>query len=58
MGRLIDWGFFSNLLDVAKCAKKAHHEGTTLREATLSLGLLDGETFDKLVRPELMLYPE
>ncbi|KAK4705128.1 fumarate hydratase, class II, partial [Phenoliferia sp. Uapishka_3] len=43
---------------VAKCAKKAHKEGTTLREATLALGLLDGETFDKLVRPELMLYPD
>lgn len=44
--------------DVAKCAKKAHKEGTTLKEATLSLGLLDSETFDKLVRPEKMLYPD
>ena len=41
--------------DVAKCAKKAHREGKTLREATLELGFLDGETFDKLVRPEFML---
>ena len=46
------------LTDVAKCAKKAHKEGTTLKEATVALGLLDGETFDKLVRPELMLYPD
>lgn len=46
------------IADVAKCAKKAHKEGTTLKEATVALGLLDGETFDKLVRPELMLYPD
>jgi fumarate hydratase class II len=45
-------------LDVAKCAKKAHKEGKTLKEATLELGLLDGKTFDELVRPELMLYPD
>lgn len=44
--------------NVAKCAKKAHKEGKTLKEATVELGLLDGETFDKLVRPELMLYPD
>ncbi|GAA5986765.1 hypothetical protein JCM5350_000531 [Sporobolomyces pararoseus] len=44
--------------NVAKCAKKAHKEGTTLKEATLALGLLDSETFDKLVRPEKMLYPD
>ncbi|KAM0746597.1 aspartate ammonia lyase [Meredithblackwellia eburnea MCA 4105] len=44
--------------NVAKCAKKAHKEGTTLREATLALGLLDGETFDAVVRPELMLGPD
>lgn len=44
--------------NVAKCAKKAHKEGTTLKEATLSLGLLDGEEFDKIVRPELMLGPD
>ncbi|KNZ46570.1 fumarate hydratase, mitochondrial [Puccinia sorghi] len=43
---------------VAKCAKKAHKEGTTLKEATLSLGLLDGAEFDKIVRPELMLGPD
>lgn len=44
--------------DVAKCAKKAHKEGLTLKEATVALGMLDGETFDKLVRPELMLGPD
>lgn len=43
--------------NAAKCAKKAHKEGTTLKEATLSLGLLDSEEFDRLVRPELMIGP-
>lgn len=45
-------------LDVAKCAKKAHKEGTTLKEATVALGLLTPEEFDEKVRPELMLYPD
>ncbi|KAF9072296.1 fumarate hydratase [Rhodocollybia butyracea] len=44
--------------NVAKCAKKAHKEGTTLKEATVSLGLLSPEEFDQKVRPELMLYPD
>ncbi|KAK4055737.1 fumarase fum1 [Microbotryomycetes sp. JL201] len=44
--------------NVAKCAKKAHKEGTTLKEAVTSLGMLSGEEFDKLVRPELMLGPD
>jgi len=44
--------------NVAKCAKKAHKEGTTLKEATVALGYLSGEEFDEKVRPELMLYPD
>ena len=52
--RFTDW-FVS---DVAKCAKKAHQEGTTLKEATVALGYLTAEEFDEKVRPELMLYPE
>ncbi|KAG8936474.1 fumarase fum1 [Tulasnella sp. 419] len=44
--------------NVAKAAKKAHKEGTTLKEATVSLGLLTPEEFDQKVRPELMLYPD
>ncbi|MDI1482320.1 class II fumarate hydratase [Polyangium sp. y55x31] len=39
----------------ARIAKKAHAEGTTLREATLALGLLTGEEFDAIVRPERMI---
>ncbi|QRV83677.1 fumarate hydratase, class II [Ceratobasidium sp. AG-Ba] len=44
--------------NVAKAAKKAHKEGTTLKEATVSLGFLTPEEFDAKVRPELMLYPD
>ena len=41
----------------AEIAKKAHHEGTTLKEATLSLGYLTETEFDDLVRPENMVGP-
>jgi fumarate hydratase, class II len=44
--------------NAAKVAKKAHAEGITLREATVAMGLLKGEEFDKLVRAEKMLAPE
>ena len=43
--------------NAAKVAKKAHKEGTTLKQAALDLGLLDAEEFDKWVRPEKMLGP-
>ncbi len=39
----------------AGAAKKALHEGTTLKEAVLSLGLLTAEEFDQIVRPENMV---
>jgi fumarate hydratase, class II len=42
----------------AKIAKKAHAEGTTLKEAAVALGLLTGEKFDELVRPEQMISPK
>jgi fumarate hydratase class II len=41
--------------NAAKVAKKAYTENTTLREACITLGLLTGEEFDRLVRPEEML---
>ena len=41
----------------AKVAKKAHQEGTTLREAAIALGLLTGPKFDAIVRPETMIEP-
>jgi fumarate hydratase class II len=41
----------------AEIAKKAHHEGTTLREAALATGYISGEDFDAAVRPEEMTRP-
>jgi fumarate hydratase class II len=41
--------------NAAKIAKHAHHEGLTLKEAGLALGLVDATTFDRVVRPEVML---
>jgi fumarate hydratase class II len=43
--------------NAAKVAKKAHKEGTTLREAAVALKLLTGEKFDEVVRPEEMIGP-
>jgi len=39
----------------AAIAKKAHHEGTTLREAALALGHVGAADFDAWVRPEKMV---
>lgn len=39
----------------AQIAKKAHKEGTTLKEAALALGHLTAEQFDQWVRPEKMV---
>ena len=44
--------------NAAKVAKKAHAEGTTLKESALALGLLTSEEFDTFVRPENMLGPK
>ena len=44
--------------NAAKIAKKAHEEGTTLKEAAVELGLLTAEEFDKKVRAEDMLKPK
>ncbi|HXI45510.1 MAG TPA: lyase family protein, partial [Candidatus Acidoferrales bacterium] len=41
----------------AAIAKKAHHEGTTLREAALALGYLSAARFDELLDPEAMTRP-
>jgi fumarate hydratase, class II len=41
----------------AEVAKKAHKEGSTLKEAALRLGYLTGEEFDAAVRPEEMTHP-
>nr|WP_298685938.1 class II fumarate hydratase [uncultured Dongia sp.] len=44
--------------NAAKVAKKAHKEGTSLKEAALALKLLTADQFDKWVRPQDMLGPK
>lgn len=41
----------------AEVAHRAHAQGTSLKEACLSLGYLDGAAFDALVRPLAMARP-
>ena len=41
--------------NAATIAKHAHKNGQTLKEAGLELGLVDEETFDRVVKPENML---
>ena len=41
--------------NAAAIAKHAHKSGQTLKEAGLELGLVDEETFDRVVRPEQMI---
>ncbi|MBO9379053.1 class II fumarate hydratase [Sphingomonas histidinilytica] len=41
--------------NAAKIAKHAHHEGLTLKQAGLALGLIDEATFNRVVRPETMV---
>ena len=43
--------------NATKVAKEAHKRGTTLKEEALRLGFVDEKTFDKVVRPELMIKP-
>ncbi len=42
----------------AEIAKRAHHEGSTLKEAALSLGYLTEEEYDAWVRPDRMVGPD
>ncbi len=44
--------------NATKVAKTAHKNGTTLREEAINLGFVDGETFDRVVRPEDMIGPK
>jgi len=43
--------------NAAKIAKKAHKDGTTLKEAAIALELLTDEQFDEWVKPEQMIGP-
>src|SRR5476651_1983431 len=44
--------------NAAKIAKKAHKEGSTLREAAEALNLVSAEDFGRFVRPEEMIGPK
>jgi fumarate hydratase class II len=41
----------------AEIAKKAHRDGSTLRDAALALGYVSAEDFERWVRPEAMTRP-
>jgi fumarate hydratase class II len=43
--------------NAAKIAKKAHAEGTSLKQAGMELGLLTAEQFDQWIKPEDMVNP-
>ena len=43
--------------NAAAAAKKAHKEGTTLKESAVQLGIVTPEQFDQWVRPENMIAP-
>src|SRR6266508_2845347 len=42
----------------AEIAKKAHREGTTLKDAAMTLGFLTEQEYDELVQPEKMVAPD
>ncbi|WP_108659294.1 class II fumarate hydratase [Acuticoccus kandeliae] len=44
--------------NATKIAKLAHKNGTTLREEAVGGGFVTEETFDRVVRPELMIGPK
>ncbi len=44
--------------NATKVAKTAHKNGTTLKEEAIALGFVDEPTFDRVVRPELMIGPK
>jgi fumarate hydratase class II len=41
----------------AKIAKKAHKEGTTLKESALALGFLTADEYDRWIVPKDMVHP-
>jgi fumarate hydratase class II len=44
--------------NAAKIAKKAHKDGSTLREAAIALELMSGEEFDAAIKPHEMVGPK
>ena len=45
------------ILDAAKIAKKAYQEGTNLKEAAISLKILNEKQFEDWVKPDKMISP-
>ncbi len=43
--------------NASKIAKNAHKKGASLKKSAIELGILDGEKFDELVKPEEMTHP-
>ena len=43
--------------NAAKIAKFAHQKGLTLKQSALELNLISAEEFDRIIKPEEMLYP-
>jgi fumarate hydratase class II len=41
----------------AEIAKRAHHEGTTLKDAALALGYVNAEEYERWVVPAEMIHP-
>lgn len=44
--------------NAAAAAKKAHKEGTSLKEAAVSLGIVTDKEFDDWVKPKYMISPK
>ena len=44
--------------NATKVAKTAHKNGTTLKQEAIALGFVDEATFNRVVRPELMIGPK
>ena len=43
--------------NAAKIAKKAHKNGTTLKEEAIKSGLVNEKEYDKIVNPKKMISP-
>ena len=44
--------------NAANIAKKAHKNGTTLKEETIKSGLITEKDYDKIVNPKKMIKPD
>ena len=44
--------------NAAKIAKKAHKNGTTLKEESIKSGLIKEKEYDKIVNPKKMISPQ